>query len=238
MPLTPERWPPADNPAPVDALPPPAEPVAERLADELSTDRADASATRIRASAVLRRLGRYDRAIYRSVARLSTPLLDEPLRRVSGFANFSKPWFITAGFLALFGGPHGRRAALTGLAAVGATSLVVNQPMKMIGERHRPDRDGLGVPQQRWVTMPSSTSFPSGHSASAAAFAVAVGNLLPALKLPLRGAASVVAFSRVYTGVHYPSDVLVGATVGALLGRVASTVVRRARGAPDTTAEA
>jgi undecaprenyl-diphosphatase len=238
MPLTPERWPPADDRAPVDALPPPAEPVAERLADELSTDRADASATRIRASAVLRRLGRYDRAVYRSVARLSTPLLDEPLRRVSGFANFSKPWFITAGLLALFGGPHGRRAALTGLAAVGATSLVVNQPMKMIGERDRPDRDGLGVPQQRWVSMPSSTSFPSGHSASAAAFAVAVGNLLPALKVPLRAAASVVAFSRVYTGVHYPSDVLVGATVGALLGRVASTVVRRARGAPGTTAEA
>ena len=99
------------------------------------------------ALAALRRLGRYDRAIYRSVARLSTPPLDEPLRRVSGFANISKPWFITAGFLALFGGPHGRRAALTGLAAVGAASLVVNQPMKLIGERQRPDRDRLGVPQ-------------------------------------------------------------------------------------------
>ena len=175
----------------------------------------------------------YDYAAYRSVARLSTPLLDEPLRRVSGFANFSRPWFITAGFLALFGGPHDRRAALTGLAAVGVMSLVVNQPMKLIGERRRPNRDALGVPQQRWVTMPSSTSFPSGHSASAAAFAVAVGDLLPALKLPLRGAASIVAFSRVYTGVHYPSDVLVGASVSALLGRVvAATVQRRARGAP------
>ena len=101
--------------------------------------------------------------------------------------------------------------------------------MKLIGERHRPDRNGLGVPQQRWVTMPSSTSFPSGHSASAAAFAVAVGDLLPALRLPLRGAASVVAFSRVYTGVHYPSDVLVGAVVGAFLGRAASTVAAAAR---------
>jgi undecaprenyl-diphosphatase len=157
---------------------------------------------------------------------------------VSGYANFSRPWVITAGFLAVFGGPHGRRAALAGLAAVGATSLVVNQPMKLIGERHRPDRNGLGVPQQRWVTMPPSTSFPSGHSASAAAFAVAIGDLLPALKLPLRGAASIVAFSRVYTGVHYPSDVLVGATVGALLGRVASTVARRARGAPGPAAGA
>ena len=83
------------------------------------------------------------------------------------------------------------------------------------------------MPEQRWVTMPSSTSFPSGHSASAAAFSVAVGDLLPTLKVPLRGAASAVAFSRVYTGVHYPSDVLVGATVGALLGRLASTVARR-----------
>lgn len=202
----------------------------ERLADKLSTERAGASAARTRALAVLRRLGSYDRAVYRSVARLSTPLLDEPLRRVSGFANHSKPWFITAGFLALFGGPHGRRAALTGLAAIGAASLVVNQPMKMIGERHRPDRDSLGVPQQRRVTMPSSTSFPSGHSASAAAFAVAVGALMPALKVPLYGATSVVAFSRVYTGVHYPSDVAVGAIVGALLGRVTSTVARRVPG--------
>ena len=158
---------------------------------------------------------------------MSTPLLDEPLRRVSDFANFSKPWFLIAGVLALFGGRHGRRAALTGLAAIGAASLVVNQPMKLIGERHRPDRDGLGVPQQRWVSMPSSTSFPSGHSASAAAFAVAVGDLLPALRVPLRTAASVVAFSRVYTGVHYPSDVLVGATVGTVVGRLTSRVARR-----------
>ena len=94
--------------------------------------------------------------------------------------------------------------------------------MKMAGERHRPDRDCLGVPQQRWVPMPSSTSFPSGHSASAAAFAVAVGDVLPALRLPLQTAASIVAFSRVYTGVHYPSDVLVGAAVHGLLGRLAS----------------
>ena len=155
MPPAPERRPP-DDPWPVDTGPPRTEPVEERLADKLSTDPADASAARTRALAVLRRLGSYDRAVYRSVAQLSTPLLDEPLRRVSGFANFSKPWFITAGFLAVFGGPRGRRAALTGLAAIGVASLVVNQPMKLIGERHRPDRNGLGVPQQRWVTMPLS----------------------------------------------------------------------------------
>jgi undecaprenyl-diphosphatase len=99
--------------------------------------------------------------------------------------------------------------------------------MKMAGDRNRPDRVGLGVPPPRWVDMPSSTSFPSGHSASAAAFAVAVGDVLPALRVPLRVAASVVAFSRVYTGVHYPSDVVVGATAGALLGRLVSRRARR-----------
>lgn len=176
---------------------------------------------------VLRRLGSYDRAGYRSLAGLSTPLLDAPLRWMSDFANHSKPWFLFAGFLALVGGREGRRGALTGLAAVGAASLVVNQPMKRACVRARPDWDALPVPQRRRVRMPSSTSFPSGHSASAAAFAVAVGDLLPAHRIPLRAAASIVAFSRVYTGVHYPSDVLVGAAVGALLGRLASLTVRR-----------
>jgi membrane-associated phospholipid phosphatase len=176
---------------------------------------------------LLRSLDTCDRAAYRWVAQLHLPVLDKSLRLVSDFANFSKPWFLIAGLLALFGGSRGRRAALTGLAAIGAASLVVNQPMKLAGKRLRPDREGIRVPQQRWVRMPSSTSFPSGHSASAAAFAVAVGDVLPPLRLPLRVAASIVAFSRVYTGVHYPGDVLVGATVGTLAGRLTSAVARR-----------
>lgn len=210
--------------------PDPWEPIEERLARRLSGQEVGAGArSRRQVAWLLRRLARYDRAVYRSVAQMHTPLLDEPLRRASDFANYSKPWFLAAGLLALLGGPRGRRAAVTGLAAVGTASLVVNQPMKMAGERHRPDREGLGVPQQRWVAMPSSTSFPSGHSASAAAFAAAVGDVLPALRRPLRAAAFVVGFSRVYTGVHYPSDVLVGATSGALLGRFVSRAARRAR---------
>jgi undecaprenyl-diphosphatase len=204
----------------------PPEPVEERLADRLS---ARTHARPSRAVRLLRRLGRVDRAAYRAVAGTSTPLLDGPLRQVSHFANFSKPWFLVAGVLALFGGAQGRRAALTGVAAIGLTSFVVNQPMKLAGERGRPDRTTLGVPESRWVRMPSSTSFPSGHSGSAAAFAVSVGDVLPRLRLPLRAAAAVVIFSRVYTGVHYPGDVVVGAAVGALLGRATSTVARKIR---------
>jgi membrane-associated phospholipid phosphatase len=200
------------------------EPAAERLTDRLSTWQVRRPS---RVVQVLRRLGRLDRAAYRAVAEMSTPRLDGPLSRVSDFADFSKPWLLVAGVLALFGGPQGRRAAVTGVAAIGVTSFVVNQPMKLAGERRRPDRVQLGVPESRWVKMPSTTSFPSGHSASAAAFAVSVGDVVPGLRLPLRAAAAVVGFSRVYTGVHYPGDVVAGATVGALVGWATSAVARQ-----------
>ena len=103
------------------------EPVEERLADRLRTWHAHAQPSR--AERLLRRLGRLDRGAYRAVAETSMPRLDGPLRRVSDFANFSKPWFLVAGVLALFGGRQGRRAAMTGVAAIGVTSFVVNQPM-------------------------------------------------------------------------------------------------------------
>jgi membrane-associated phospholipid phosphatase len=63
--------------------------------------------------------------------------------------------------------------------------------------------------------MPTSTSFPSGHSASAFAFAHAVSHRLPILGLPLRLLAGAVAYSRVHAGVHYPGDVVAGAILGA-----------------------
>ena len=52
--------------------------------------------------------------------------------------------------------------------------------------------------------MPESTSFPSGHAASAFAFAYAIGHHLPALAVPLRLLAAGVAYSRVHIGVRYP----------------------------------
>jgi len=65
------------------------------------------------------------------------------------------------------------------------------------------------------------------HSGSAAAFAVVVGDVLPGL--PLGAAAAVVAFSRIYTGVHYPGDVVVGAALGTIVGWATSAVALRLR---------
>ena len=80
--------------------------------------------------------------------------------------------------------------------------------------RRRPER-AADLTQARHVAMPESTSFPSGHAASAFAFAYAVGRNLPGLAVPLRLLAAGVAYSRVHTGVHYPGDVVAGSVVGA-----------------------
>jgi membrane-associated phospholipid phosphatase len=203
------------------------DPVEERLARRLTGDVPGRHPAGEAVAAGLRRLGHYDRVLYVAVARIPTSAVDPHLRRLSGFANHSKPWFLLAAGIGLVGGPAGRRAAVRGVLAIGAASLLVNQPMKLLGDRDRPDRTGHEVPEGRWVPMPTSSSFPSGHSASAAAFAVAVGDALPVLRLPLRAAAATVAFSRVHTGVHYPGDVLVGATTGALLGRLVTRLADR-----------
>jgi len=211
---------------------------AERLAERLElrpTPRRSAAAR------ALHELGQVDLAVYRAIASTPTPTLDEPLRRLSGLANHSKLWLGVAGALFAFGGRTGRRAAVTGLVAVGVNSAAVNLPMKFASGRARPDREAAGVPEERHVPMPTSTSFPSGHSASGFAFAGAVAGSMPGLAVPLRGLAAAVAYSRVHTGVHYPGDVVVGSLVGATIGEataLAARALRRRRARAEVSASA
>jgi undecaprenyl-diphosphatase len=72
----------------------------------------------------------------------------------------------------------------------------------------------------RRVRTPASTSFPSGHSASAFAFATAVGHFLPRDAIAVRGLAALVAYSRVHTGVHYPGDVVAGSLLGGAVAQL------------------
>ncbi|HET6751018.1 MAG TPA: phosphatase PAP2 family protein [Actinomycetes bacterium] len=164
---------------------------------------------------VLRELGAVDRAVYEAVARTATASLDGPVRRLSNAANGSRLWLGIAAALALLGGRRGRRAALEGVASIGVTSAAVNLVVKPLRQRQRPDRLESGPYEARHVRMPHSTSFPSGHAASAFAFAYAVGRHLPGLAVPIRFLAAAVAYSRVHTGVHYPGDVVAGSVVGA-----------------------
>lgn len=204
-------------------------PVTERLADRLAAARSPA---RQRLAESLRELGVVDRAVYAAVASASTPVLDVPVRRLSSAANNSRLWLGIAAGLAIAGGRPGRRAALTGTVAIGVTSALVNLGVKSLYARQRPDRAGAGVPDQRQVPMPSSSSFPSGHSAAGFAFATAVGRELPWLGSGLRFAAAAVAYSRVHTGVHYPGDTVVGSLIGAGTGQAVAGFMDRGRRKP------
>jgi undecaprenyl-diphosphatase len=207
--------------------PAPREPPEERLAARLETT---PTPVRSRVAHALHLLASADKAAYRAIAETPMPTtIDEPLRRLSNLANESKLWLGIASVLFVFGGRTGRRAAITGAAAIGVNSVVVNLPMKYAARRARPDRTAAGVPAERWVDMPTSTSFPSGHSASGFAFATAVAGTVPALGFPLRGLAATIAYSRVHTGVHYPGDVIAGSLIGASLGGATAVVARRIR---------
>ncbi len=178
---------------------------------------------------VLHELLALDLAVYQAVESTPTPLIDATLRRLSHAANHAKVYMAVSALLFALGGPKGRRAAVNGMVAVGANSLVVNIPMKRFGRRPRPVRGAVRLAEARHVTMPDSTSFPSGHSASGFAFAVAVADAVPALGVPLRALATAVAYSRVHTGVHYPGDVIIGSLVGMAVGEGTVLASRAAR---------
>jgi len=170
---------------------------------------------------------RADASLYASVAASSTPLLDGPLALISDAANLSKPWIASAALLSLLGGPRGRRASLYGVASITTASTIVNAVMKPLSRRRRPDRVAMGVIEARHVSMPTSTSFPSGHSASAFAFAAGVGHVMPAAGAALFLPAALVAYSRVHTGVHFPGDVAAGVVSGIVFAKLTSAVLDR-----------
>jgi diacylglycerol kinase family enzyme/membrane-associated phospholipid phosphatase len=108
-----------------------------------------------------------------------------------------------------------RRAALRGLAGMAIASTTANLVAKQLSGRARPEDPRVFADR-----LSRTTSFPSGHAASAAAFATGVALEVPALAVPIGGLATLVAVSRLVTRVQYPSDVVAGAAVGAAAGLV------------------
>jgi membrane-associated phospholipid phosphatase len=169
---------------------------------------------------------RLDLALYTAIAETDTPVLDRFMRTLSPLADYSKLSLTSAGILALTG-RRGRRAALSGLASLAVAATSVNVAVKLMTRRERPDREAQGVPEARFVRMPTSTSFPSGHSAAAFAFATGVGSVWPGAGVPLVGLAGLVAYSRVHTGVHYPGDVMAGSLMGVGFSLLTIRAVRK-----------
>jgi undecaprenyl-diphosphatase len=160
---------------------------------------------------VVDRAREIDRQVFDAVAGWSSPPLDKVMPALSIAATYSRLWMGLAAVFAVFGGTKGRMTAAEGMAAIGITSLLANLVLKRLVPRARPTDP---VPEQRELKDPDSSSFPSGHTASAAAFSGIVDRAYPSLWIPVNTLAGAVGFSRVYTGVHWPTDVLAGWVLG------------------------
>jgi decaprenylphosphoryl-5-phosphoribose phosphatase len=95
-----------------------------------------------------------------------------------------------------------------------AVAYAANQAVKLAVRRRRPQLPGL--PQL--ISTPTQLSFPSAHAATSIAAARAFAGLVP--RRPLRIAAGAMAASRLYLGVHYPSDIVAGMALGGVVGRI------------------
>lgn len=177
------------------------------------------------ARAWLAEIAAVDEAVYAAVADAPTPRLDRAMGRLSTAANYSRLWVAEAAVLSSALGPRGRRAAVSGLASIALASAAVNLVAKPLAGRARPDRADDPGRATAQVRMPRSRSFPSGHTASAVAFASGAARVLPQAGIPLRTMAALVSYSRVHTGVHYPADVVAGAVIGSACADIAASAV-------------
>ncbi len=135
------------------------------------------------------------------------------MKALSTAADHSLLWFGVAALLATRKGAS-RKAAMRGVLAIAGASGTANAVLKPLLPRRRPAASELPA-YQMLPSPPTSSSFPSGHAASAAAFAMAVALESPKLGLAIAPVAGAVAYSRVHVGVHWSSDVVAGAAVGS-----------------------
>ncbi|MEW6319950.1 MAG: phosphatase PAP2 family protein [Acidobacteriota bacterium] len=168
-----------------------------------------------------------DTALFRLINGTHADWLDLTLLTMSAVGTAGSLWLLTALLMALF--PRSRAGAWRVVLAVAVAYLAVDGLIKPLVSRPRPF---VAVDARVIDTMPLTSSFPSGHAASAVAGAMAASRTWPAGTPLFAAAAVLIAYARVYVGVHYPSDVLAGALVGAasawlvLGGRHPATDVR------------
>ena len=169
--------------------------------------------SRLRGGPLARAIGRVDLVLYTAMRRdLHHAAVEPHVRRFSTTGEHAALWYAVGGVgLALDGGrrPQWRRAMLTVLV-----TQLVNTAAKAVVRRRRPAFEHLPA----LVKVPTSLSFPSAHASTSFAAARGFSALVPRAARPLHAIAACMALSRVYLGVHYPSDIAVGAVLGSAIG--------------------
>jgi membrane-associated phospholipid phosphatase len=163
-----------------------------------------------------------DERLMRRSARVRSPPVDRVLVALTNAATYSRLWILIAALLLAGGDRRSRRAARRGALANAIAAAIANVPAKLLFRRRRPHaQDSPAL-----IRMPGSSSFPSGHTASAFAFATGVSAEQPLLAPVLVPLAAAVGYSRVHTGVHHPSDVAAGALIGIGSALLAGRLLR------------
>jgi undecaprenyl-diphosphatase len=152
-------------------------------------------------------------------------LSDRFLTRLSWVMTSGTGWLLFLLLATLLDRRRGWKATRAVAPALWLATATVEHPIKKWFRRRRPF---ISLIEAIIVgRKPGSYSFPSGHSAAAFAGALLLSREYPASARGFFGLASLVAFSRIYLGVHYPGDVLSGSLLGMLLAKIYSRLFRR-----------
>jgi undecaprenyl-diphosphatase len=170
-------------------------------------------------------LRRVDDRLLRVVTSRGGVVLDQVMPRASRMADHLRVWWLIAAVMAAAGDRRSRRAAVRAVLAMAVAGSISNVARTQLFDGKRPPAP---VRHRRPGRVPHSAAFPSGHAAGAAAFATTlIYEASPLMAAPVTGLAGVVAYSRLYTGAHYPSDVAVGTAAGAATALVLRHLRRR-----------